>query len=115
MRAHNRGEDAILAPVNRKPGLQVRRLPGSRVSLFSIVAACALSCKARLDWTVSCTALLFQFQRGRMLGLVEPHFAAPGNLDLRDKAPALIFDLTREFDFLGFQVFIVAWMSSHIR
>ncbi len=48
MRAHKKGEIVVLAPVNGEPDLQVWRLRGSRVSLGTIVAARALSCKAQV-------------------------------------------------------------------
>jgi hypothetical protein len=102
MRAHNRGEDAILAPVNRKArpagaaAARIARLPAQYCSRLRALVQSATRV------SVSCMPLRFPFQRGRMLRLVESHFAAPGNLHSRDQAPALVFYLAGEFDLLGF-------------
>jgi len=61
MRDHKRGKIVVQAPVNGEPGLQVWRLRGSRVSLATIVAACAISCKADSCWTFPCGGVLQRF------------------------------------------------------
>src|SRR5580698_1517513 len=77
MRDHKRGKIVVQAPVNGEPGLQVWRLRGSRVSLSTIVAACAISCKALVECLCKrCTRRASRFAADSVVhGLAAPAVA----------------------------------------
>src|SRR5580698_1288681 len=117
MRDHKRGKIVVQAPVNGEPGLQVWRLRGSRVSLGTIVAAWAISCKAEWEWSFPGRGVLqrFGFSAVGWRGSYRPISPPPGSLIAVTEPHRSSFTGFENSAPLACKSLTVSWMLSHIR